>query len=210
MKAGNRHISGPVTLVTSYGFGYRGLSRIRESFPTIDALARRVSLSSLRPSGGTEIVDTVGLAVDEQFWSEGRFRIHVVLGEDGLPVDAWKVVADLSRHQKERAEFWRRQTARRNGWSTPPEERFRDGPIPLRDRWYAHLRGLYRRSGTFQETRAAEALKCEEDAVALGVRPRGKRSRSSIGDNDWEGVQSMRHHDAGWKRHRRTQWKGRS
>lgn len=207
MRDHARHVIGPVTLVTSYGFGYRSLSKTRTVFSSIDELAGRVSLSCLRPSRGSEIVDAVGAAVDEWFWSEGRFRIHVVLGADGLPVDAWKVIADLRSHAKELASWWRRETARRRGWDRPPEERFRDGPVPLRDRWHSHLRGLYRRSGTFQETKTIEAMRHDGDALAVGLVVRGKRSRSSIGDNDWEGVQSMRHKDKGWKRHRRTQWR---
>jgi hypothetical protein len=200
MKEVHRHLQGPLTLVTSYGFGFCGLSTIREPFSSIDALACRISLSCLRPSRGSELIDTVGDAVDEYFWSEGRFRIHVVLGADGLPVDAWKVVADLRSHSKERAAWLR-------GCDRLTEARFRDGPIPLRNRWHSHYRGFYRRSGTFQETKAAESLRHDQDVLAVGLTVRGKRSRASIGDNDWEGIQSMRHKDGGWKRHRRTQWK---
>lgn len=207
MTATKRHIEGAVTLVTSYGFGYHGLASVREDFSSIDALAVRMSLSCLRPSSGADIVDTVGRAVDERFWSEGFFRIHVVLDGDGLPIDSWKVITELRRHEKERREWWHRESARRRGWNRLPEERFRDGPIPLRERWNTHLRGLYKAVGTFQEARAADALSHDDDAIDAGIRVRGKRSRSMIGDNDREGTQSMRHHDCGWKRHRATQWK---
>lgn len=204
-----RHVVGPVTLVTRYGFGYPASSVTRVRFQSMDHLYARMTLSCLRPSRGTEILDTGGTRVDEWFWSQGRFRTHVVQGQDDLPVEAWKVISDMHALSFERHDEHRRRMARRRGWDRLPEERFRDGPLPLRPAWRQHVRGLYRRSGTFAEVRAWCALEEDEDAAFVGLRVRGKRSRSMIGDNDWEGVKSMRHKDRGWKRHRRSQWRPR-
>lgn len=204
-----RHVVGPVTLVTRYGFGYPASSVTRVRFQSMDHLYARMTLSCLRPSRGIEILDTGGAQIDEWLWRQGLFRIHVVLGPDDLPVEAWKVISDMHVLSSERHDEYRWSVSRRRGWDRPPEQRFRDGPLPLRDSWRQHVRGLYRRSGTFAEVRSWCALEEDEDAAFVGVRVRGKRSRSMIGDNDWEGVQSMRHMDRGWKRHRRSQWRPR-
>lgn len=208
MIASPRRIGGQVALVTELGFGYGWTkSRGRQEFSSIDDLSRVLDRHSVTLSRKGQLV---GIGYRETptdaFWRSGLYRTYTVLDHDDLPIAGHVVLDDLvsiSRDESKRFEgrrLWRRH------WPRDPATYFRNGPIPgaifLRRR-----RRSYKLSGTFSEVRAAVSLDNDTEALEAGVRVRGKRSQSNIGDNDWEGIWSSRHKDKGWKRHRAAQWK---
>lgn len=65
----------------------------------------------------------------------------------------------------------------------------------------------YKRIGTFSEVRQGLSFETDMSEELVSLRLRGKRSRSMIGDNDWDGVWSLRSKDRSWKRHRARQWR---
>lgn len=205
--ASPRRVAGPVTLLTWLGFGYGwNMARERRRFRSIDALASVLVYSHLALSPKGELVDvSYGTQADEKFWRSGRYRLHQVLDGDDLLIPAHVVMQDLAAISRDRSAAFDHLRLWRRHWPQHPSTYYRNGPIPGAIFRRRRPR-TYRRSGTFAEVRAAVALGSDDEALQVSLRVRAKRSRSNIGDNDWEGTWSHRD-DHSWKRHRKTQWK---
>lgn len=203
-----RHVSGPVSVREIAGFGYESSwPAIRRRYASIDGFARLAGYHRhlvISPQG--RLVMTDRAAPPEHFWHAGLYSSYEIYDADDIPVPAHLVLLDVAAYRRESDAAYQIRCWKRRGWPKAPETYFRNGPLPgtakrlRRPKNYKHI-------GTFAEVRAIDAFEADDITVEYGVRVRGKRSRSLIGDNDWEGVWSMRDKDRSWKRHRRTQWR---
>jgi len=202
-----RRVRGPVTVKEISGFGSERPWRVRTCYPSIDDFARRMSYHRyifVSPQG--RIVPSDTIPGPDGAWIWNCYRSFEVYDLDGVILPAYMVIEDISAFRRESEHVYRISCWKKRGWPYPPESYFRDGPLP------GSRRGLrrpkdYKRIGTFAEVRHGEACKTDMLEELPPVRLRGKRSRSMIGDNDWDGVWSMRSEDRSWKRHRATQWR---
>jgi hypothetical protein len=202
-----RRIRGPVTVVETAGFGYERRWRVRSMFDAIDGFAERMGYHRhlvISPQGG--LVPSDRSNIPYHFWQSGLYRSFQVYDADGLAVPAHMVIEDIASFRRERDAERAEQRLMRRGWTRSPWALFRNGPLPRSGRRRRRPPD-YRRVGTFAEVKAAAGFEADMATKDLGLRIRGKRSRSSIGDNDWEGVWSFRGSDRNWKRHRSTQWR---
>jgi hypothetical protein len=207
-RSSPRQIGGPVSLLEVSGFGYGGqLPAIRRRYASIDDLARgMVHHRSLAVSPQGRIVCVGASEPSEGFWASGLYTSFEVFDRDDVLVEPHMVLHDIECVRREDREAYKIRCWKRRGWPKPPESYFRNGPLPAQ-RPYRRLSKNYKRVGTFAEVRAAAALDIDGRTDGMCIHVRGKRSPSLIGDNDWEGVWSMRSHDRSWKRHRATQWR---
>jgi hypothetical protein len=207
--ASPRRIEGAVSVLEISGFGYeREWPNVRIRYASIDDLSHRMGYHShlvVSPQGRIVPADSAGPR--EGFWRSGLYTSYEVFDADDVLVPAHLVLEDIASVWRDERAAYEIRCWRRRGWPRPPSSYFRDGPLPGSRRRLRRPKD-YKHSGTFAEVRAASALEVDEDAGDMPVRIRGKRSRSLIGDNDWEGVWSFRAKDRSWKRHRKTQWKG--
>lgn len=135
------------------------------------------------------------------------FELHFELFDrDDLPFPPWIALEILGAIWSADAAARRQRRWKRAGWTRPPMECFRSGPIPVSD-FRSYREHLRKRSGTFAETRTRMCHELDLRLDRWPVRMRGRRSAAAIGDNDIEGRRSFRNQDRCWKRHRRTQWK---
>jgi hypothetical protein len=156
----------------------------------------------ISPQG--RIVPGDSAAPREGFWHSGLYTSFEVFDRDDVLIPPHVVLEDVASFWKEHRAAYEIRCWTRRGWPRPPSSYFRNGPLPGSRRRLRRPKD-YKNIGTFAEVKAAAALEADEDDMRIRIR--GKRSRSLIGDNDWEGVWSFRADDRSWKRHRKTQWK---
>ncbi|NTF17747.1 hypothetical protein G6L37_04990 [Agrobacterium rubi] len=205
-SASFRRVRGDISVLEISGFGYDSKWRIRSSCCSIDDFAQRLGYHRyfvVSPQG--RIVET-STPINCDTWRDGLYSSFEVYDTDGVLIPAYIVLEDVAAYRRESdaervAFIWKKR-----GWPRPPETYFRNGPLPGSHRRLRRPKD-YKRSGTFAEVRERAGDEADMDDLAVQTRLRAKRSRSMIGDNDWEGVWSMRSKDRSWKRHRRTQWR---
>ncbi len=206
--ASPRRIRGAVSLVEISGFGYEGAwPNVRTHHASIDDLACRMGYHRylvISPQG--RIVPADSAVPREGFWRSGLYTSYEVFDSDDVLVPPHFVLEDLAAIGRDERAAYETRCWKRRGWPQPPSSYFRSGPLPGSRRRLRRPKD-YKHIGTFAEVRAAAALEADADVGEPMARIRGKRSRSIIGDNDWEGVWSSRGNDRSWKRHRRTQWR---
>lgn len=204
----SRRIKGEVSLLEIAGFGYERKWRgVRTRYASIDHLASRMGYHRhlvISPQG--RIVAGDCAVPLEGFWHGGFYTSYEVFDSDDVLIPAHVVLEDLAAISREDRAAYEIRCWSRRGWLKPPSSYFRNGPLPGSRRRLGRPKD-YKHIGTFAEVRAAAALEADADVGEPMARIRGKRSRSLIGDNDWEGVWSSRGRDRSWKRHRKTQWK---
>lgn len=138
------------------------------------------------------LIHMIGLAFDRATWEydplTGRFErtmkaefAFIVLDEFGDVVDP-RVIREL----------WHAR-------NTPPDPRFRNGPVPRTGK-----RGSYR---YHRHPRTTPTLRAAVAAEQMGLPLRG---RSRDVPTAWDDINRADFHDRSWKRHRRTQWKAES
>ncbi|AFU88231.1 hypothetical protein CcrColossus_gp361 [Caulobacter phage CcrColossus] len=129
-----------------------------------------------------------------QYYARGYYgdpKMRHILDQDGLYIPAWKIdeVARLNPRPSYRR--WNRRYV------------FRQGPVEGVRCTRASRRRCYRRIATTGERRENGFLCYDEDAVDLGVKVRGKRSKLP---SAWDDVQHARRGN-GWKRNRQKQYR---
>ncbi|MNU29002.1 hypothetical protein D3C71_174490 [compost metagenome] len=203
-----RRIKGEVSLLQISGFGYEGRwPDVRTRYASIDHLASRMGYHRylvISPQG--RIVAGDCAVPREGFWLGGFYTSYEVFDSDDVLIPAHVVLDDLAAISRDDRAAYEIRCWKRRGWLKPPSSYFRNGPLPGSRRRLRRPKD-YKHIGTFAEVRAAAALEADADSGEPTARIRGKRSRSLIGDNDWEGVWSFRGSDRSWKRHRKAQWK---
>jgi hypothetical protein len=197
-----------ISVVTISGFGYQGIwPNTRRRFDNFSDFAHYMGYHRyllISPQG--RLVSSPSEVPPAGFWQGGLYSSFEVFDADDLLVPPHFVLQgldEINRANRARriANFWKIR-----GWAANPADYFRNGPIPGCNHRLRRPKN-YKSSGTFAEVREAAALDYDDFSSEYRIRVRGKRSRSSIGDNDWEGVWSHRADDRSWKRHRRHQWK---
>lgn len=206
--ASPRRIKGAVSLLDIAGFGYDGaLASVRTRHASIDDLSCRMGYHRhlvISPQG--RLVPADSAVPREGFWRSGLYTIYEVYDSDDILIPAHIVLEDLASIRRDEQAAYEIRCWKRRGWPLQPSSYFRNGPLPGSRRRLRRPKD-YKHIGTFAEVKAASAFEVDVNAEEWAVRIRGKRSRSLIGDNDWEGVWSFRGNDRSWKRHRKTQWK---
>jgi hypothetical protein len=203
-----RHTLGNISVCEIAGFGYeQAWPVIRRRYASIDGIAHMAGYHRhilISPQGRLVACDRTDPG--DHFWQAGLYTSYEVYDEDDVLVPARLVVLDVASFHKEASVAYEIRCWKRRGWPKAPREYFRNGPLPGAGKRLWRPKD-YKRIGTYAEVRSAAALEADLRESRFPVKIRGKRSRSLIGDNDWEGVRSMRSKDRSWKRHRAAQWK---